>query len=255
MNTVAVTLLSVAAMLGAVLWYVVEHRRVPPNTPIRVAAAVPPVVLVSAAALFGLSADRASDVLLSVGTAAAVVAAVTGGSLVATAFLYVADPMTETIGITDTKDTADTPEPTGDAETTADAKTTGTTDDTSVAETIETTLAAGIVSSIAAPGGISGPGAMAGLSDADRGGDATATVSNPETLRGGTSIGVLERAAVAVTLLAGWPEGLALVLGGKGLGRYPELSRPAAAERFIIGTLASVLWAVATVGAAYTLRS
>ena len=55
---------------------------------------------------------------------------------------------------------------------------------------------------------------------------------------------MLERAAVAGTLLAGWPEGLAVVLAVKGLGRYAELRAPAAAERFIVGTLASALWAV-----------
>jgi hypothetical protein len=71
---------------------------------------------------------------------------------------------------------------------------------------------------------------------------------DPEILRGGAWIGALERAAVAGTLLAGWPEGLAVVLAVKGLGRYAELRAPAAAERFIVGTLASGLWAVACVG-------
>jgi hypothetical protein len=68
-------------------------------------------------------------------------------------------------------------------------------------------------------------------------------------------VGVLERAAVAGTLLAGWPEGLAVVLAVKGLGRYAELKAPAAAERFIIGTLASLLWAAASVGCVVLLRS
>jgi hypothetical protein len=80
--------------------------------------------------------------------------------------------------------------------------------------------------------------------------------ADPDILRGGAWIGVLERAAVAGTLLAGWPEGLAVVLAIKGLGRYNELrSTPAAAERFIIGSLASGLWAVACVGVAVLLRS
>jgi hypothetical protein len=74
---------------------------------------------------------------------------------------------------------------------------------------------------------------------------------DPEILRGGAWIGVLERAAVAGTLLAGWPEGLAVVLAVKGLGRFDELrTTPAAAERFILGTLASALWATACVGVA-----
>ena len=59
---------------------------------------------------------------------------------------------------------------------------------------------------------------------------------------------MLERAATAVILLAGWPEGLAILVAVKGLGRYAELKAPAAAERFIIGTLASLLWAAACVG-------
>ena len=79
--------------------------------------------------------------------------------------------------------------------------------------------------------------------------------ADPEVLRGGAWIGVLERAAVAGTLLAGWPEGLAVVLAVKGLGRYNELrTTPAASERFILGTLASALWAAACVGVAVLVR-
>ena len=79
-------------------------------------------------------------------------------------------------------------------------------------------------------------------------------------LRGGAWIGYLERAAVTGTLLAGFPEGLALVLAIKGVGRYPELrdaggkGNADAPEEFIIGTLASLLWATATAGAAQLLR-
>lgn len=75
-----------------------------------------------------------------------------------------------------------------------------------------------------------------------------------QVLRGGAWIGGLERLAVFATLVAGWPEGLAVVLAVKGLGRYPELRaaeegvRTGAAERFIIGTLVSVLWAAACAG-------
>jgi hypothetical protein len=74
-------------------------------------------------------------------------------------------------------------------------------------------------------------------------------------LRGGAWIGVLERVAIYASLVAGWPEGLAVVLAVKGLGRYPELRaaedgvRTGAAERFIIGTFTSVLWACACAGA------
>jgi len=73
-------------------------------------------------------------------------------------------------------------------------------------------------------------------------------------LRGGAWIGALERVAIFATLVAGWPEGLAVVLALKGLGRYPELRaaedgvRTGAAERFIIGTFTSVLWACSCAG-------
>jgi hypothetical protein len=74
-------------------------------------------------------------------------------------------------------------------------------------------------------------------------------------LRGGAWIGVLERVAVFSTLVAGWPEGLAVVLGLKGVGRYPELrgtegsgASSGTAERFIIGTFSSVLWSAACAG-------
>jgi hypothetical protein len=69
-----------------------------------------------------------------------------------------------------------------------------------------------------------------------------------EVLRGGAWIGALERLAVYAALVAGWGPGLAIVLAVKGLGRYPELRNQedtGAAERFIIGTFTSVLWAVA----------
>ncbi|WP_228387820.1 hypothetical protein [Nocardioides sp. dk884] len=80
-------------------------------------------------------------------------------------------------------------------------------------------------------------------------GTTTTTQGAGSVLRGGTWIGVLERAAVYASLVAGWPEGIAVVLAVKAFGRYPELRaaedgvRTGAAERFIIGTFASVLWA------------
>ena len=39
---------------------------------------------------------------------------------------------------------------------------------------------------------------------------------------------------------------VAVVVAVKGLGRYPELrEHPAASERFVVGTLASLTWAAA----------
>jgi len=75
------------------------------------------------------------------------------------------------------------------------------------------------------------------------------TLTDGEVLRGGAWIGSLERAGIFATLVAGWPEGVAIVLAVKGVGRYQELSGNSdAAERFIIGTFASVLWACACAG-------
>jgi hypothetical protein len=96
----------------------------------------------------------------------------------------------------------------------------------------------------------------------DRPGESVTTslAGAAEVLRGGAWIGALERIAAYAAVLAGWPEGLAIVLALKGLGRYPELrapegatkdgriGHPAATERFFIGTFTSVLWALACAG-------
>jgi hypothetical protein len=80
-------------------------------------------------------------------------------------------------------------------------------------------------------------------------------------LRGGAWIGVFERIGIFAALVAGWPEGIAVVLALKGLGRYSELRgdvppdgapggalHGGAAERFIIGTFCSALWAAGGAG-------
>ncbi|MGZ0148869.1 hypothetical protein ACXJJ3_17475 [Kribbella sp. WER1] len=86
---------------------------------------------------------------------------------------------------------------------------------------------------------------------------AQSTQKAGEVLRGGALIGALERLAIYAALVSGWPEGIAIVLAIKGLARYPELRSPdqpasvtpqAVAERFIIGTFTSVLWAVTCAG-------
>ncbi len=78
----------------------------------------------------------------------------------------------------------------------------------------------------------------------------------PGVLRGGLVIGVLERLAVTVAILGSQPVAIAYVVAVKALGRYSELREsPAASERFIIGTLTSLLWAagVATLVKVYLL--
>lgn len=76
---------------------------------------------------------------------------------------------------------------------------------------------------------------------------APSVVAAARVLRGGQWIGGLERMAAFAAMLGGWKEGIAVVLAIKGLARYPELSgtTSAAAERFIIGTFVSILFAIA----------
>jgi len=84
---------------------------------------------------------------------------------------------------------------------------------------------------------------------------AGSTTPPARVLRGGATIGVLERAAICVAAMLGSAEGIAVVLAVKSLGRYPELREPGTSERFIIGTFASVLWALACAGTAVLARS
>lgn len=69
-----------------------------------------------------------------------------------------------------------------------------------------------------------------------------------EVLRGGTTIGYLERLGVALAIIVGFPEAIAVVVAVKGIGRFSELAAAEARERFIIGTLASLLWACVVAG-------
>ncbi|HJC61474.1 MAG TPA: hypothetical protein H9755_14280 [Candidatus Dietzia intestinigallinarum] len=67
-----------------------------------------------------------------------------------------------------------------------------------------------------------------------------------EVLRGGMWIGILERVGLTAAILAGRFELAAVVVAIKALGRYPEIrENPAVSERFIIGTLTSLLVAAA----------
>lgn len=67
-------------------------------------------------------------------------------------------------------------------------------------------------------------------------------------LRGGLVIGVLERLSVTACLVLGFPNGVAIVVAIKGLARYGEFTTGHQREQFIIGTLASLLWAGAGAG-------
>jgi hypothetical protein len=95
----------------------------------------------------------------------------------------------------------------------------------------------------------SGPAAPTETKPGENGGIQAAA----SQLRGGFWIGVLERVAIFATIMAGFGQGLVVILGVKSLARYPELraeDRRGAAERFIIGTFASSLVAAAGAGLA-----
>ncbi|WP_375386765.1 hypothetical protein [uncultured Microbacterium sp.] len=80
-------------------------------------------------------------------------------------------------------------------------------------------------------------------SDASDHGIAVGEGAVREVMRGGATIGYLERIAVVVAIIAGFPEALAIVVAVKGVGRFSELVAPETRERFIIGTMSSLLWA------------
>ncbi|SMH47697.1 hypothetical protein SAMN06295885_3024 [Rathayibacter oskolensis] len=86
---------------------------------------------------------------------------------------------------------------------------------------------------------------IAGPTTRPAAGSPTAIGQPIEVLRGGTTIGVLERIATAGALMSGLAEGVAVVVAVKGVGRFSELASPEARERFIIGTLASLAWSAA----------
>lgn len=70
-----------------------------------------------------------------------------------------------------------------------------------------------------------------------------------EILRGGATIGYLERLALIGSVLVGQPAAVAVIVAVKGLGRFSELDSAEARERFIIGTLTSLVWAGACTAA------
>ena len=106
-------------------------------------------------------------------------------------------------------------------------------------------VAGGAVVTVAVFSQIDGASRTSAGEDSGHAEDAGSMRAAGELLRGGAWIGALERFAVFLTLGARWPEGIAVVLAVKGLGRYAELRSHAgtgAAERFIIGSLVSLAW-------------
>jgi hypothetical protein len=84
----------------------------------------------------------------------------------------------------------------------------------------------------------------------DEEGSGTRETTRKEILRGGATIGFLERLALIGTVVAGQAAAIAIIVAVKGLGRFSELDDSEARERFIIGTLTSLIWAGACAAAA-----
>jgi hypothetical protein len=93
------------------------------------------------------------------------------------------------------------------------------------------------------------PGAHGGILVRDL--QSKAPARDKEVLRGGATIGYLERLALIGSVLAGQAAAVAVIVAIKGLGRFSELESAEARERFIIGTLASLVWAGGCAVAAY----
>ena len=91
--------------------------------------------------------------------------------------------------------------------------------------------------------------------DEEEGAHGGLLVAGRELLRGGEVIGLLERLSVAGAVIAGVPEALAVIIAIKGVGRFTELETSAVRERFIVGTLASWVWAAAAAGIVLLARS
>lgn len=102
---------------------------------------------------------------------------------------------------------------------------------------------ASFVLALATKGSVA-PGIHGGILVEHRNPSASQVVGRPiEVLRGGTAIGILERLALVAALFSGYPEAIAVIVAVKGVGRFTELDSAEARERFIIGSLASLLWA------------
>jgi hypothetical protein len=196
------------------------------------------------AAVLAVEGDPLGDALAVVAVVCGTVAGVLGGGPLAVAVLDLADPTT---GPADGVKAPDPP-----AGPYFDPRPTGTPPPATFVPpgpAVPGTPGAGpedatrpVATAGASPAGVP-PGAVATAAAL-----APAGPADPRLLRGGLWVGALERGAVVGSFVAGFPEGVALVLVVKGFGRFPELHQPAAAERFIIGTLVSILWASCCAG-------
>lgn len=74
--------------------------------------------------------------------------------------------------------------------------------------------------------------------------DITQSDERIEAEGGGRLIGIFERLAVALCLITAQTSALAVIVAIKGLARYPDIKAGhLTAEKFIVGTFVSLLWA------------
>jgi hypothetical protein len=67
-------------------------------------------------------------------------------------------------------------------------------------------------------------------------------------VKAGRFIGILERSLIVIGIVMGSWEVILAVIAIKTVGRYQELDDKDAAEYFLVGSLASILWAVVVAG-------
>jgi len=90
-------------------------------------------------------------------------------------------------------------------------------------------------------------GAEAAASGMDYGADRAPAADR--VFAAGRTIGILERSLIVLGIVTGRWEVMAAVVALKTVARYRELDKQLNAEYFLVGSLASILWAVLMAGA------
>lgn len=75
-------------------------------------------------------------------------------------------------------------------------------------------------------------------------GNGAQTAQEAHTLKAGRYIGLFERLLVGIGIVVQHWEMIVAVIALKTVARYPELDKQITAEYFLVGSLASLLWAV-----------
>lgn len=75
-------------------------------------------------------------------------------------------------------------------------------------------------------------------------GDGTPAAREAQTLKAGRYIGLFERLLIGIGIVVRHWEMIVAVIALKTVARYPELDKSITAEYFLVGSLASLLWAL-----------